>query len=397
MEWCRGSKLNSLCLMPVTQIPSRDPLSRDPMPGGSSTGGEPPEQRDLFEAQHWEAAYRGFNPNDVPHLLIQLQDDLSRARKREALWLSVIIHLFVVILLWNSEKLMDLWPHKAVDLAIRADDRSKDATFLELPPDEQKVTRRPDSKIISDKDRIATSKAPQINREDLKKILQSMHPARPGPNTPQPPAPSPPAQNPVAQNQPPAAQDSSQGLTPPQPTDQAPKLQTPPQNRPVPNFNAQMTPGSAIEQAARAASENRGRYAGGGEGGDSGLVRGKGRAHAAMGPAEILSDTMGVEFGPYLTRILQIIKQNWIIGLPESAYPPIWKQGRTAIEFTILKNGQVSGMVLRSSSGDVPLDRAAWGGITASDPLPALPKEFPGPNIVLRIGFYCNMEIPGLK
>src|SRR5208337_2153338 len=153
--------------MPVTQIPSRDPLSREPLT-------PPAEQRDLFEAQHWETAYRGFNPDDVPHLLIQLQDDLSRARKREALWLSVILHLFVIILLWNSEKLMMLLPHRTVDLAMRPDaDQAKDATFLELPPDAQKLMRRPDAKVISDKDRIATSKAPQINREELKKILQS--------------------------------------------------------------------------------------------------------------------------------------------------------------------------------------------------------------------------------
>src|SRR5271157_5767577 len=106
--------------MPVTQIPPRDP----------PTPAEQPEQRDLFEAQHWETAYSGFNPDDVPHLLIQLQDDLSRARKREALWLSVILHLFVIILLWNSEKLMGLLPHRTVALAIRTD-QSKDATFLE--------------------------------------------------------------------------------------------------------------------------------------------------------------------------------------------------------------------------------------------------------------------------
>src|SRR5208283_5946038 len=174
--------------MPVTQIPSRDPLSREPLT-------PPAEQRDLFEAQHWETAYRGFNPDDVPHLLIQLQDDLSRARKREALWLSVILHLFVVILLWNSEKLMMLLPHRTVDLAISNPDRSKDATFLELPPDEQKLTRRPNAKVISDKDRIATSKAPQINREELKKILQS---ARAG----QPSVQQPPAQNQPPQNQP---------------------------------------------------------------------------------------------------------------------------------------------------------------------------------------------------
>ena len=122
--------------MPVTQIPSRDPLTPP---------ADQPEQRDLFEAQHWETAYRGFNPDDVPHLLIQLQDDLSRTRKREALWLSVILHLFVIILLWNSEKLMGLLAARTVDLAISTDaDQSKDATFLELPPDEQKLTRRPE-------------------------------------------------------------------------------------------------------------------------------------------------------------------------------------------------------------------------------------------------------------
>src|SRR5580700_11418162 len=97
--------------MPVTQIPSRDPSS-----GAAATPPDSPEQRDLFEAQHWETAYRGFNPDDVPHLLIQLQDDLSRARKREALWLSVILHLLVIILLWNSEKLMNLFPQQAVVL-----------------------------------------------------------------------------------------------------------------------------------------------------------------------------------------------------------------------------------------------------------------------------------------
>src|SRR5215471_20832646 len=111
--------------MPVTQIP----------PSGSAPP-PPPAQRDLFEAEHWESAYRGFNPDAVPHLLIQLQDDLSRQRKREALWLSVILHLLIVILLWNSEKLMMLIPHRTVALAIPAKIESdKNTTYLELPPD----------------------------------------------------------------------------------------------------------------------------------------------------------------------------------------------------------------------------------------------------------------------
>jgi len=363
--------------MPVTQIPSRDPLTPPSEQGA---------QRDLFEAQHWETAYRGFNPDDVPHLLIQLQDDLSRARKREALWLSVILHLMVIILLWNSEKLMELLPHRTVNLAIRTDvDRSKDATFLELPPDEQKLTRRPDAKVLSDKDRIATSKAPQINREELKKILQSSRPAPPGETAPQPPAQS------QAANQPPPAPQESSGFARPQPSDQTARLQTPPQNRLVPNFKTSMTPGEAIAQAEQGLAANHGQY-GSGQAGEFGSP---GRSGAkALDQAEILTDTMGVDFGPYLTRVVQIVKQNWYTLMPPSVYPPILKQGKLSIEFVILKDGKATGMVVHTSSGDVALDRAAWGSITDSNPFPPLPKEFPGQVLGLRFYYFYNIN-PG--
>jgi TonB family protein len=368
--------------MPATQIPSRNPLT---------PSADQPEQRDLFEGQRWETAYRTFNPDDVPHLLIQLQDDLSRARKREALWLSVILHLFVIILLWNSEKLMGLLPHRTVNLAIRADDRSKDATFLELPPDAQKLTRRPDAKVISDKDRIATSKAPQINREDLKKILESSRPGRPGANVQ-----APPAEGQAAQNQPaPAPQPNSQGFAQPPPNDQTAQLRLPPQPKPKPNFNTSMTAGSAIEQAARAAAENRGRY-GAGQAGDYGLSQGRG-GPKALDQAEILTDTMGVDFGPYLTRITQIVRQNWYNLMPPSVYPPILKQGKLSIEFVILKDGKSTQMAVRTSSGDVALDRAAWASITASNPFPPLPKEFPGQVLGLRFYYFYNLEVSDLK
>jgi TonB family protein len=378
--------------MPATQIPSRDPLSRESLSGKSVTPlADQPEQRDLFEGQHWETAYRGFNPDDVPHLLIQLQDDLSRARKREALWLSVILHLFVIILLWNSEKLMGLLPHRTVKLAISANDRSKDATFLELPPDAQKLTRRPDAKVISDKDRIATSKAPQINRQDLKKILESSRPGRPGANVQQPPAEGQAAQN----QQQPAPQPNSQGFAQPPPSDQTAQLRLPPQPRPKPNFNTSMTAGSAIEQAERAAAENRGRY-GAGQAGDYGLSQGRG-GPKALDQAEILTDTMGVDFGPYLTRITQIVRQNWYSLMPPSVYPPILKQGKLSIEFVILKDGNSTQMAVRTSSGDVALDRAAWASITASNPFPPLPKEFPGQILGLRFYYFYNLEVGDLK
>lgn len=376
--------------MPVTQIPPRDPLSRVPTP-------EQPEQRDLFEAQHWEAAYRTFKPEDVPHLLIQLQDDLSRSRRREALWLSVILHMLVIILLWNTEKIMGLLPHRTLNLAISANNPDKDATFLELPPDEQKLTRRPNAKALSDKDRIATTKAPQPNREELKKLLQSPRPGMPGSHVPAPPAqaqpPPQPAQQAQAPPQPSPQENTQQGFTPPAQSDQQAQLRTPPQaTRPMPNFNTPMTAGSAIEQAEQAAAASRGRY-GAGSAGDYGLSSGRSGAKA-MDQAEILTDTMGVDFGPYLQRVVAIVRQNWYNLMPPSVYPPIRKQGKLALEFVILKDGKESGLALRTSSGDVALDRAAWGSITGSSPFPPLPKEFPGQLLGLRFYYFYNLE-PG--
>ena len=374
--------------MPVTQIPSRDP---------SSPSVEPLEHRELSEAQHWETAYRGFDPDDVPHLLIQLQDDLSRARKREAAWLSVILHLMIVILLWNSDKLAMLLPHRTVAVELRSDaDREKDAMFLEMPPDAQKPTRSPDAKIISDKDRIATSKTPQINRDELRKILESARQGRPGETAAPPQAPQPQ----TAQNQPTQQPQNPQpgaGFSAPRQSDQIAQLQAPPQggSRVQPNFNLPRTAGSAIEQAAKAAAASRGRY-GSGEAGDYGLGMARGGAKA-LDQAEILTDTMGVDFGPYLTRVVQVVKANWYNLMPPSVYPPILKQGKLSIEFVIQKDGQVSGMTLHTSSGDVPLDRAAWASITASNPFPPLPKEFPGQVLGLRFFYFYNLQPDDLK
>jgi hypothetical protein len=49
-------------------------------------------------------------------------------------------------------------------------------------------------------------------------------------------------------------------------------------------------------------------------------------------------------------------------------------------------------MAIRTSSGDIPLDRAAWASITASTPFPPLPKEFPGKLLGLRFYYFYNLD-----
>jgi len=363
--------------MPITQIPFQDPVAPPEKPQ--------PEQLGLYDTEDWEVAYRDLDAR-VPHLLIQLQDDLARSRKREAIWISVIFHLVLFIIAWNFKYIEKFIPiHSAIVVPLNTKD--KDVTFLALPPDVQKVTKRPNTNIQSDKDRIATSRHPELDPKELRKLLATPPPGRPGPASPAAPQPAAP---PNMSQAPPSAQPQQQAQPTQRPqfeSNQTARLQMPPQPNPKNVFGkyaGSMTAGSAIQQATEAAAATRGM---GGQEGDFGL--GTGAHGRQMGALDILSDTQGVDFGPYLQRILQDVKQNWYHLIPESAE---MKKGKLAIEFAITKDGKVAGMKLITSSGDVALDRPAWGSITASDPFPPLPNEFTGPYLALRFRFYYNLN-----
>jgi len=344
----------------------------------------------LYDARYWESAYREIV--EAPALIIKLQDDLSEARRREAFWISVVVHLIVVLVLWNYQKLAVFLPRRAV-VVVSPESNQKDLTYLELPPDEQKLTQRPKTNIASDKDRIATSHAPQIDRQELKKILEAARPGRPGANGPEPQQPQPAAPPASTQN---AAPEPSAPPPPAPNQNQIAKLQTPtPALSPKAAFGSSaMSAGSAIEEAARATAANRGGY--GGDGGNYGLGLGR-KPTQVLGPLEVLSDTMGVDFGPYLQRVVHDVRVNWYTLIPESARAPLMKKGKLAIEFAILKDGTVAGMQLVATSGDVALDRGAWGGITSSNPFPPLPKEFGGQYLKLRFIFFYNPDKTDLQ
>lgn len=374
--------------MSTTEIPAGNPASPSPQ-------APPADGGDLYDGQRWESVYREMH--DVPALLIQLQDDLSRSRRREALWMSVVFHLMVVILFINSDRLANFLPRRSVIVVAPGDMlHEKELTYLELPPDEQKLTKRPDTNNISDKDRVATLRAPQLDRQEMKHILDSGRPGAPGPGGPpleQPSQPEqPPAQamaqaTPAPQEQP---QFQSRRSQSPAGQDQVAKLTAPTTGAAQPSFKSpSLSAGSQIEQAARASLAHRGGY--GGDSGDYGLGQGA-KAAGAIGPLDVLSDTMGVDFGPYLSRVLQNVRENWYTLIPEVARAPLMKQGKVSIEFAILKDGRVAGLSYVSSSGDVSLDRAAYGGITASNPFPPLPAEFNGQYLALRFHFFYNPD-----
>lgn len=315
--------------------------------------------------------------DDDFHLLIsELRDDNSRSRLREAVWISIIVHLVVLFAIREAPRWL---PARAIALLSPADEirRNKNFTFLEASPDKQIVTKRPDTDKISDKTRIAASRNPQL-RKQLQELADARRQGAPGLNSPAPPAP--PQQTAQNTNPGPPQQAPRQA---PQSSNDSNALQQPPVQRNP--FQLGTSAGSAIQEAARASAQARG----GGAGGEYGQVPGSPNTQVRS-DIDIMSDTMGVDFGPYLQRVLQSVRSNWYNLIPEVARPPLLKRGTVAIEFVITKNGTVAGMRLADPSGDVSLDRAAWGGITASNPFPPLPGEFRGEYLALRFHFLYN-------
>ena len=106
----------------------------------------------------------------------------------------------------------------------------------------------------------------------------------------------------------------------------------------------------------------------------------------------ILSDTRGVNFGPYLARVVYIVRRNWYAVIPESAR--LGEKGRVALVFEIIKDGSVPQLRLLASSGSPPLDQAALASIRASNPFPPLPQQFTGNHLILEFIYFYNLS-PG--
>lgn len=301
------------------------------------------------------------------------EDVVSSYRRREAAWISLITHAVIIALLIFVPK----WSfNRPVIVPIK----QKDATFIPLPPDLLKV-KPPKTDNISDKNRIAQTRTPAIDKEALRKLIDAR---KPGP--PKPPA-APPAQQAMQQNPATAQAPVPEVQKPPQTTAQ---LQAPAPAAPKKSPFAIASPGTSVSDAIHSVANSHGAGStefGGGEYG-SGL-----RPKVdTRGGLEILSDTMGVDFGPYMKRLKFTVQKHWDPLIPESAWPPISRKGVVVIEFSITKDGRVMGMKLISGSGDVSLDRAAWAAITDAIPLPNLPRDFAGDYLTIRGAFYYNPD-----
>ncbi len=102
---------------------------------------------------------------------------------------------------------------------------------------------------------------------------------------------------------------------------------------------------------------------------------------------EILSDTKGVDFDPYIRGVLRATMQNWRALTVGSPGFEVTEPTQVAVEFSIQRDGTVSGLKLAEASGNAALNQAAQDAVTNSSPLSALPDDFPEQHLELRVHF----------
>jgi TonB family protein len=247
--------------------------------------------------------------------------------------------------------------------------------------------------------------------------VKSPTPAPPAKQAPPPPPPPPPQvakaePKPVITEppkiEPPKTQVDSQAeqlakLTPPPPTQQ-PKLVLENVGSPPPPAGANpgkplggiAIPSLSVDATIHDMATNGASLGGHQSVGDTGANLGGAGRNLPASPGnlpaslELVSDPKGVDFRPYLIQVLAAVRRNWFAVYPEAA--KAGSRGEVQLEFAIAKQGLVAKVIYSGQSGSRPLDEAAVAAISASNPLPPLPKEFKGDRIVLRMTFMYNMK-----
>lgn len=94
-----------------------------------------------------------------------------------------------------------------------------------------------------------------------------------------------------------------------------------------------------------------------------------------------------------LPNIQEKTYKAWLPRVPEEARPPQSKVGSVQIELTLAADGRPRGLLLQKPSGDIVLDRAAWGAITNAHYAP-FPQDFGLPVIQMAYIFNYNQGPP---
>jgi TonB family protein len=339
--------------------------------------------------------------DDGIHLLLdQSVDERAVYRKREAVLISIVVHLLFVIFIILSPRLFPngLWKSPPVR-NLGALDTSKELGFLALPKDYQKLLQPPKTPLLSDKDRRAQGRSPLINPRGIRMPYSKGDTKSPEQSAPrgavQPPQPPPveSATTFAVQDQQPNS-GSSKGEA----SKDVAKMQTPSppdQNSEKSNlrdlFAGLQTPGSSIQSSLEKARQNGGLGYGGTGAGES-LHRFDNRqSNFSVDQPTVLSDTRGADFGPWLRLIYFRVRDNWHAVIPELIRSGT--QAKVVVVFDVKNNGRIEKVQVARSSGLPPYDRAAISSLKLSEPFPSFPVSFSGDRITLQFSYFYNIKL----
>jgi TonB family protein len=123
--------------------------------------------------------------------------------------------------------------------------------------------------------------------------------------------------------------------------------------------------------------------------GRTGITAGDNNGTFSAEPQVLSPNPKGIDFGPYLNKLLTRLRDNWISVMPEMAR--LGQRGRVDIVFSVSKDGQVKELKVVVNSGFDALDKGALSAIHLSNPFQPLPSEY-DTDLKLRIAFLYNMN-----
>jgi TonB family protein len=94
------------------------------------------------------------------------------------------------------------------------------------------------------------------------------------------------------------------------------------------------------------------------------------------------SSVLGSRFGAYVNLMREQISQHW-----NRADLRARSTDRCAVSFLIARNGSVNNVQISHPSGNVLLDNSARRAIIDANPLPTLPREYPGNDVTVELWF----------
>ena len=272
-------------------------------------------------SQGADERYGDLEEHELIHLLDALDDERAKARFRESVYISIIIWLAIGWFVLYGPQVIFHQP-RLINPADVLKERDKQLTYLDMPKDIGKQLPKKPTNVISDKDRVQQTKKPTMDKKTLEQLQAMRKAGAPGANCT--------AYAPASR----ATSRTQQAQQQPQPPLRSRCLSILLSNRRWWRLLARLRqsrtsatrvclPAMRFVRQPRQAAQNRG------QGGDYGAnipVE-----HQGMNTGvDVLSDTMGVDFNPYLRRILREIYNTWLPLIPEEARPPLNKAGRDA-------------------------------------------------------------------